>query len=397
MNGSVTNSRWRLGALFALASACGVVDHPVGAGNTQAVGLAVSIGMASGYSYTTATTTTTTTTTGAAVATGVPPSEAWSEDILQECRGGAPDVVATCGSYASDPVPQQYSLAVVIDQSLAMTEPLGDRGESRWEAARRGLANLYRDYESLDTDREVALVFSNPPQADSCEIRMTIVPALAAADSIEEAFEQNEPEGSLRPLAPSLRAAFAYLAGDPPPPNRLLVLITAGAPDACGAADPVAELAAMAGSELGATPDHPVPTYVIELGSEVLDSVAEAGGTQRAASITGGDVAAQIEQAVRNALDEVRFSKYCTFENPFGNTFVTDLPALIGSSYAALEQEQVPRIDGAEACDTSPEGGYYLVASAPTPTFRYCPCSCARFARFGARHTLTAPAELCEQ
>lgn len=394
MRGSLTISGWRLGALIALgAAACDPVDHSVGAHTTNEAAYGV-WGVNTVNTVGTSTSTSTTTTTGAAGAT----AEAWSEDILRECPGGTPNVAPTCGGYSTNPVEVQYSLVVVIDQSLAMTEPLGNSGESRWEGVKRGLVNLYRDYDSLVGNSQLVLVFSNPPEeADSCQIGLTVLPADTAADQLEAVFQQNEPTGTLRPLAPALSVALSYLAVDPPPPDMLIVLITAGAPDACAEVEPLAQLTAMAESNLTAIPDRRLPTYVIELGSETLDGVAEAGGTVQAASITEGDVAAQVEQAVRNALGEVRFSEYCTFANPFGDDAITNLPALIGPSYAPLEQEQVPLLDGPEACDASPEGGYYLLEDVPEPTFRYCPCSCARFARFRAQHTLTYPAEACMQ
>jgi len=114
-------------------------------------------------------------------------------------------------------------------------------------------------------------------------------------------------------------------------------------------------------------------------------------------AITGGDVAAQVQQAVRNALDEVRYSRYCTFEDPFGDFGPPQSPILIGPSYDPSEQEAVPQLDGPEACDGSPDGGFYIVEGAPEITYRYCPCTCARLARFGGDHTMYASTLDCNE
>lgn len=325
------------------------------------------------------------------------PGEDWSQEIVQECAGGPLDGAPSCGYMAHPPFPPGYSLVIVVDQSVKMAEPIGVSAESRWDAVRQGLANLYRDYTSGEGS-EVSLVFSGAPEVtSSCNILPSDVftfPGESAAASIEAAFLTNEPASTERPLAPALETAFPHLAIDPLPTEMLMVLITAGAPDACADADPTAELAAMVASNRTAIAEHEIPTYVIELGSsESLNSVAAAGGTERAVSITGGDVAAQVEQAVRNALDGAFFSELCTFDNPFGDVAVPEGPIQLGPYWEP--SEQVPLLDSASACDSSPEGGYYVL-DAVKPSFRFCPCTCARIGRLGGAYVVQVPTHVCD-
>ena len=328
----------------------------------------------------------------------------WSEEIVQECPGTTPELPDdSCGYSKTTTTPHPYSVAIVVDQSAQMAAGLGYGDKSRWDAVREGLVNFQQDYASVSGSK-VSLVFSAQRSADAspevCTSAAYDVASFSAADAaagITNAFLSHEPTGADRPLRPALEAAFAHLQAEPYTieygihryPQPVIILVTAGAPDACSTNDPVKELAAVAKS----FNEVPIPTYVIEVGSEAnLDDVAEAGGSTRAQSITDGDVAAQVEQAARNALDDYRWGYMCTHHFGGGNEDMTGSVWVLGPD--SDHPEAVPWLEGPEDCADSPNGGVYpiepkVVDGLEIPGYQYCPCTCARAARFQMNDKLT--------
>lgn len=327
----------------------------------------------------------------------------WSEEIMQECPGSTPEFEGeSCGYSKGTSTPHAYSVAIVVDQSAQMAAELGYGSKSRWDAVREGLVELQDEYASVSGSK-VSLVFSAPRSADvsseACTSAAYDVTSFSAADAetgVTNAFRAREPAGDDRPLRPALEAAFAHLQAEPYDveygnrnPQPLMVLITAGAPDACSTDDPVEELAAVA----KAFNETPIPTYVIEVGSEAnLDAVAKAGGSKQAQSISGGDVTAQVEQAVRNALDDSRWGYMCTHYFSIGDNDFTGSEWVLGPD--SDHPEAIPWLAGPEDCADSPNGGVYpiepkVLDGETIPGYQYCPCTCARAAQFDMNYELT--------
>ena len=379
MNVSRMNNTMNL-ALLVAASAlgCNAVDHTVGAETKDESVI------------------------GAAGA-GADLQNDWSEEIVQECPGTTPEFSGeSCGYSKGTSTPHPYSVAIVVDQSAQMAAELGYGGKSRWDAVREGLVNFQQDYASVSGSK-VSLVFSaarsaeaSPGVCTSAAYDVASFSASEAATGITNAFRDHEPTGADRPLRPALEAAFAHLQAEPYDveygnryPQPVIILVTAGAPDACSTNDPVDELAAVAKS----FNDVPIPTYVIEVGSEAnLDAVAKAGGSTRAQSINDGDVAAQVEQAARNALDGYRWGDACTHYFSIGDNDFTGSEWVLNPD--SEHAEAIPWLAGPEDCADSPNGGVYPLPpkefdGEAIPGYQYCPCTCARAARFNANHQLT--------
>ena len=365
MNQSLLLILWSSSAVAALSgTACSAVDHTVGSGEH---GL-----------------------------NSIGPEDTkrpWSDDILRECVGD-PDVptrgVDYCAAALHTSEASAYSVTLVVDQSVRMALPLGEGDVSRWQAVRQGLVDFQRSYDPVDGST-VQLVFAAASAGDTCSSGAytgSSFPAALAADGIDAAFAQTSPVGEANPLLPAVESALGSLEAEPLTPTvsgvdqKAVVVITASAPDTCPDADARQALAdvvrpfAMPGSSR-------IATYVVDLGGNAgLDSVAEAGGTESAITISGGDVAAQVNQAMRNALDALRYWPDCSFPLYSDDEEMLSTGLLHLSTDAGLEY--VPLLDGPEQCADSPHGGWYLLSMPPESDIfgQFCDCSCARAARF---------------
>jgi len=203
-------------------------------------------------------------------------------------------------------------------------------------------------------------------------------PDLARAIQMHEPGDQTT---TLPALSAALDRARAH-AADNQDDEVAVVLLTGGLPTACAAEEAtreeaVAELAVLA--EAGASDG--VKTHVIGVFSEMeiaggarelLDGVAEAGGTEAATIV---DAAGNVSTQVNAALVSLRgLRRGCQFRAP--DTADYDLVNVVLSSGST--SSVIPRVANEDACDGDRGGWYYDVdpeGAAPT-ALSLCATSC---------------------
>jgi hypothetical protein len=114
---------------------------------------------------------------------------------------------------------------------------------------------------------------------------------------------------------------------------------------------------------------------VIQLGTGFdLGPVAEAGQTEGAFRITGGDVVSAISDAIYDCVYSVTADQACTA----GLLPVADgtTPFDWSRTIVAVSGLLLPQVAGADSCDSTRGGWYYDDPAAPTQ-ISLCSCSCA--------------------
>jgi len=123
--------------------------------------------------------------------------------------------------------------------------------------------------------------------------------------------------------------------------------------------------------------DPSVRTFVIGLdGTQNLDGIARAGGTDGAFVVESADIAQSFVQVLLN-ITSAQLS--CSFELPPSPDpdleIDRDRVQIVYTPETSGEPEEVPFIESAEACDRQPNGGWYYSGS----QIAVCPCTCSRF------------------
>lgn len=234
----------------------------------------------------------------------------------------------------------------------------------------------------------------------SCELERYSAPAVAIsaeegrADAVIESLRAQIPLGQT-PTGPALGGALdqarAWAAANPGR-QVVTVLATDGFPTVCEPLE-IADIASVASAANDA--DVPVRTFVIGVfgngdlggdGQQRLDTIARAGGTERAFVVnTAGDVARDFLDAlnvIRNTAVSCVFQLSDAAELDFDrvNLQVTDA---LGSS------TELFNVGDRSACGDDEQGWYYERDAAGTPTqITVCPSTCATFMDEGVRADL---------
>ena len=315
-------------------------------------------------------------------------------------QGGAPDGGQIClrPISASLSEPGLYFL-VDKSQSMAIVDPPNVLTDTRWarfEAALNRFA-VQTGQPFRTTVGFFPQFLSNPGGQISCASSDYATPSAEKIPSPSDwklsAVMAAQTPGGEASTGPAFDAASTYArqwALSPPPPSLpggapmgtppAIVLVTDGAPTACGST--VDSVAAAAAAAYRATPR--IRTYVLAVGSEArgLDTIAAAGGTARA--IPSGP------RDLDTAMDKVSRSR-----------LVCDIPisdAFIGS--AGLTQVKVrvrlaytepafflDRLASADDCGT--QGGWFYEPPEKPTMLRICPTSCAAIIDAPAGQMLT--------
>jgi hypothetical protein len=131
-----------------------------------------------------------------------------------------------------------------------------------------------------------------------------------------------------------------------------------------------------------------IKTYVLGVGPLLgnLAEIAEAGGTERAYLVEGGDVASEVLAALNQIRGDAIPCEFKLPEPPAGQELVTDFVNITYAN-AACEPTYFYYVESEAAC-TDDGGWYYDDAGAPEKVL-LCPASCEQVAEPNGRLLFT--------
>jgi hypothetical protein len=233
-----------------------------------------------------------------------------------------------------------------------------------------------------------------------CEVAPYATPAVAISNSPTRAADiiaslQSQVPNGQTPTGPALSGALEHAstwAEQNPDRQVVTVLATDGFPTECAPQD-IQDIASIAQSANSGA--RPVRTFVIgvfgaaDLGADGqarLNTLARAGGTDRAIVInTGGNVA----QDFLDALNQIRnTSLSCEFQLQAGAELDFERVNLRVSD-ALGNTKELFNVGSAAACGSDEQGWYYVMDAAGVPRqINVCPGTCATFTEEGIRADL---------
>jgi hypothetical protein len=298
-------------------------------------------------------------------------------------------------------------LYFLVDSSSSMAERVA--GGTKWEVLSRALSSFLSNLPA--TQGSVGLGFfprgtvgtCTPTQPGCACIPFTRLCAPEGGDSCNPADYQPSTELSLlsdaarvvgdlgahqlsggTPTRPAVEGALQYLeqwAASHPDRRVALVLATDGEPTGCDRNGPedIAELTAKAWSGANA-----VRTFVLGVGSLLtsLDTVAQAGGTQKALLV---DTSGNLAQQLTDALEKIRSDSTvaCEFTIPRGAegkevdpTKVNILAVTTGGASSIVSQTFM---SDPNRCDVA--GGWYYDDPALPTKIKLCESTCQQLQR----------------
>jgi hypothetical protein len=234
----------------------------------------------------------------------------------------------------------------------------------------------------------------------TCDVARYAAPALpissaeARATDVVASLSQQVPQGQT-PTGPALTGALEHArlwAAQNPNRQVVTVLATDGFPTSCEPIDTlgISEVAASANDG-----DRPVRTFVIGVfgnadlggdGQQRLDSIARAGGTDRAILVnTAGNVA----QDFLDALETIRNTAVsCEFRLDTASDLNFDQVNMQMTDASGTSTELF-NVGDVSACGADAPGWYYVRDASGTPyQINVCPGTCAAFMGEGVRADL---------
>lgn len=201
------------------------------------------------------------------------------------------------------------------------------------------------------------------------DVSIAVLPGNAAA--IGSSLAAHSPNGG-SPLSAALQGGIEYAstwAGVHATHTVAVILATDGAPTECDTNS--SDITAIAAAGLAGSP--PVFTFVIGVGGSqtLLDSIANAGGTQQA------QVTSSTQELV-NAMDQIQLWASCRYllPTPSGGTFDK---TKLNLRYASGGTQIVPQVASESSCPASGAGWYYDDPTNPSVAV-LCPDFCSTVA-----------------
>ncbi len=316
--------------------------------------------------------------------------------------GCNPDPKGCVGErYEGETIP--LDIYIMFDQSCSMSCPVEQGGpgqccmggpDPRIDPVREAIDDFLTDPDSAGIGVGIGYFGYMSVGNTSCDPNDYATPDVEIgrlpeqAEAISASLDSIEPTGET-PTGSAIRGACSYLHDwyEQNPGHALVqLLVTDGVPevpvtDGCNAS--VGDAANAAEECLGGTPE--IKTYVLGVGQALdnLNEIAEAGGTDQAYLVDGGDVA----NAVLEALNAIRADAAipCELqipEPPEGETL--DLNQVnIGVCSAAGENVPTYFVETPEGC--SGDGGWYYDTSGAEPKVVLCESSCSTVTIPGAK------------
>jgi hypothetical protein len=326
------------------------------------------------------------------------------EDDGSGCTGQA---------YEGENIP--LDIYIMFDQSGSMiTCPSGDPldtcpGEGRIDSVRQAADLFMADEESAGIGVGIGYfgkqtfgqASCDPADHDAADVAVGTLPDHAGA--IMDSLNAVEPTGET-PTAAAIRGACSYAQSwkdDNPGHEVVILLLTDGIPEApvsccdpdtypnCTPVDPPC-CPTLADAEDAATEclngDPGIRTYVLGVGPALgnLKAIAEAGGTNDAYLVEGGDVANEVLDALRAIRGD---AIPCTMPLPAppDGTILNLHQVNITYASPACEPTYFYNTDGPDTCE---DGGWYYDDNDP-PQIQLCPTSCEKVSVPGGKLVFT--------
>jgi hypothetical protein len=312
-------------------------------------------------------------------------------------------------SYEGETVP--LDLYIMFDQSGSMCsciDPVGGQlcpdpncAETRLDAVRAATAAFLSDPASAGIGVGIGYFGKQPIGEASCEVADYVEPAVPIgtlpdhAPAITGSLSTIAPTGET-PSGAAIRGACEYVRShkaEHPDREVVLLLLTDGKPEApvtcqngsgsCCPSLPDAVEAATACHE-----DKPgIRTYVLGVGPLLsnLAEIAEAGGTERAYLVEGGDVSAQVLEALNRIRGDAIPCEFKLPPPPSGQ----ELTGLVNITYASASCEPSYYYHVETQADCAEDGGWYYDDSAAPEKVLLCPTSCDQVSQPGGRLLFT--------
>ncbi len=206
------------------------------------------------------------------------------------------------------------------------------------------------------------------------------------ADTLIASINAVQPTGET-PTDSAIQGACTYLQSwrdDNPGYKTVILLVTDGVPEAPSSqgCNPSIEAAE---DVTGSCRDEGIDTYVLGVGQALdnLNRIADAGGTDQAHLVEGGDVS----QAVLEALNAIRADATipCTLPIPNPDSGQIDYNSVnIGICDSAENSLTTFYVDNADACTNEP-GGWYYTDGGSTRDIQLCDATCDIVSSAGAK------------
>jgi von Willebrand factor type A domain len=315
------------------------------------------------------------------------------------CRARNEGTACVGQTYAGESIPldiyimfdQSGSMCSCLDPDAAQTCPNPACGETRLDAVRNATERFLLDPESAGIGVGLGLFGKQPIGQASCDVAdyaaatVGVGPVPEHAASVVQALGQLQPTGET-PTGAAIRGACSYAGSwkrQVPHHQVVILLLTDGKPEApvtCqggeGACCPSLDDAVTAAEECRTGSE--IETYVLGVGPLLgnLEQIAVAGGTDRAYLVEGGDVSAQ----VLDALNRIRGAAAipCQLQlpqPPNGQTLAFDK---VNLEYESSECESTLLYSVQNAAECGSEDGWYYDDPANPQTIHLCPGSCDR-------------------
>jgi hypothetical protein len=318
--------------------------------------------------------------------------------LVNNSSAGAPDLgnfvgmdpsTKTCAGIVNKGEQITVDIYIMFDQSLSMT-CMVPNGTDRWDAVKAPLQQFVQD--PMAAGINVGIGYFGPNILSSCNAAdyqmpdVEIGPLPMNAMPIVNSLNAHMPVSNT-PTAAALTGAINHAIdwkNQHPGHTVVVVLVTDGEPNACGAVADVANAAQMG---FMAT----IPTYVIGITSNGtmcaidpnppnqmdLDTVAMAGGTMSALIV---DVTQNPAQTFLATMNQIRAKSQvpCQYALPKAMPGMQLDPKKVNVELVppgAAMGNTIPGVDIANACDPVMGGWYYDNPTTPTK-INLCPATC---------------------
>lgn len=320
-------------------------------------------------------------------------------------------------AYEGESIP--LDIYIMFDQSGSMcncVDPVFDMigrpcpdaecNATRMDAVREAASLFMKDPESQGVGvglgyfgkQTIGMASCDEADYEDAAVEIGVLPGQAKV--MMSSLDKSEPTGET-PSGAAIRGACTYTQSwkkAHPDHETVILLLTDGRPEApvtcgdgAGACCPTIDDAVEAASTcLEGNPG--IRTYVLGVGPMLdnLDSIASAGGTERAYLVEGGDVANQVLEALRTIRGD---AIPCTMglPSPPGGLALAYDQVNITYASPSCEPTYYSYVETVDACPD--EGGWYYDDPNAPQNIKLCPTSCDQVAAPGGKLVFTVGCE----
>jgi hypothetical protein len=304
---------------------------------------------------------------------------------------------------------QSGSMCICVDPegTVAGACPDPKCNATRMDAVREAARLFMNDPESRGVGIGLGYFGKHPFYMASCDaadyeeaaVEIGVLPG--QAEAMMDSLDAAEPTGET-PTGAAIRGACSYTQAwktQNPGHETVILLLTDGRPEAprtCGPDGPgtccptIDDAVEAAGSCLEGDPG--IRTYVLGVGPMLdnLDSIAAAGGTERAYLVEGGDVANQVLEALRTIRGD---AIPCTMglPTPPGGLALAYDEVNITYASPSCEPTYYSYVETIDSCPD--EGGWYYDDPNAPENIKLCPTSCDQVSVPGGKLVFTVGCE----